>query len=271
MIESIAFSRFKYGRELRVDARPLDGWRGLGRPDRSHRLDFYELLLVEEGRGMILSDDAPLRVEGPCVLSTAPRQARRVDVHQPFEGHLVVFTPDAVSPGPILPTGGLTLDSTAAGHLRDVVDAMRRELNQPQRDTPEMLASLLSQLLIMVGRLGHSSPCRREPDLLVRLDALIEERFRVEHRASAYASALGITPDHLSAVARAYRGISVKGLILRRLHHEARRLVLHTGMSLAEIAFALGYAEPAHFSRAFRQAAGCAPGRLRRPISEKHK
>jgi AraC family transcriptional activator of pobA len=100
---------------------------------------------------------------------------------------------------------------------------------------------------------------------------LVEERFRVDHHAAAYASALSVSADHLSAVARRFRGRSVKAIVQHRIHAEARRLLLHTDMDIAEIAFALGFNEPAHFSRAFRAASGMAPRRFRARTAEKYR
>lgn len=47
--------------------------------------------------------------------------------------------------------------------------------------------------------------------------------------------------------------------------HTNHRYVLHT-MSAAQIAYELGYADPAHFSRVFARGTGLPPRRFRRQI-----
>ena len=40
---------------------------------------------------------------------------------------------------------------------------------------------------------------------------------------------------------------------------EARRQLAYTSLQVASIAYALGYADPAHFSRVFRRVEGLSP------------
>ncbi len=279
-IAPVAFSRFKYGREVCVDARPISAWTGVAPGIVTHRLDFHELLVVERGRGTVWTDDERCVVAGPTVILTAPGQVRRVDVEQPFDGRLVVFTQDA---GERIRVSGLRLAADRIGvfsslptnmlaRVANVTDAMQCELNERYPDMSAMLEALLAQLVILLGRVdSHPLSVPREPPLLSRLRQLVDEQFRFEHAASTYARALGVSLDHLSAIARQHGHRSVKTIIQARIHEEARRLLLHTDMTVAEIGFALGYDEPSHFARAFRLAVGFAPSRFRLQTSEKYR
>ena len=44
---------------------------------------------------------------------------------------------------------------------------------------------------------------------------------------------------------------------------EAKRCLIYTAMSVAEIGYALGFDDPAYFSRFFSKRTGLPPGRLR--------
>ena len=50
---------------------------------------------------------------------------------------------------------------------------------------------------------------------------------------------------------------------LVRIYEEAKRNLLYTGMTVAEVAHALGFGDPAYFSRFFARFAGEPPGRFR--------
>jgi AraC family transcriptional activator of pobA len=279
-ISSVAFSRFKYGREVCVDARPIISWTGVDPTIKTHRLDFHEFLFVDHGRGTVWIDDRRQLVAGPTIIVTAPGQVRRVEAERPFDGRLVVFTQDVRER---LGAAALWRDSRAISVCRDVpaetrvrvgvvTAAMQREVSEGHPDMPAMLEALLAQLVLLLGRLGSRLPAvRREPRVLVRLRQLVEQQYRIEHRASAYADALGISLDHLSAIARRHGYGSVKTIIQARIHDEARRLLLHTDMTVAEIGFLLGYSEPGHFGRAFRHIVGVAPSCFRAHISEKYR
>ncbi len=263
--ELIAFDRFKYGLELAVDGRPLDGWRGVGTPDRSHRLDFHEVLVVEHGRGRLVIDGVGVDVRAPVVVTTAPGQVRRIEVDAAFEGRLLVFAPDAV------PWAGAGLRPGAARPSRDVLRRLRRvaadmdrELHRPDPHTPVMLRALLAQWLVLSHRASESRRTDRAmPALVARFTALVDAGFRAEHRPSAYAGALGVSVDHLSDVVRAHGLGSATSVVQARIHGEACRLLLHTPLRIGEIAEALGYDDAAHFARAFRRHTGIAPSRFR--------
>lgn len=61
----------------------------------------------------------------------------------------------------------------------------------------------------------------------------------------------------------ATEGESLQGIVTQARFEVARQLLSQTQLGMAEIAAALGYAEASAFVRAFRQWAGCTPGRWR--------
>jgi AraC family transcriptional regulator, transcriptional activator of pobA len=270
--ELVRFSRFKYGRELRVDASLRPAWTGIVADSRAHTLDFHELLLIESGGAAIALDGHRSHVHGPAIVLTRPHQIRCVEVRDPMRLRLVVFPDDAVQrcgAAPALarlPQGISALRTDEEfRRLCDLADSLAGELVHQFDDSPIMLEALLSQLIVQIGRrVAPPAGVRRRPALLVGLERLVESRFRDEHRASAYAALLGVTPDHLSAVVRAHQGGSVKRVIHERVMREAVHLLLTTDARIADIAARLGYHDTAHFVRAFTRRAGMAPGQYRR-------
>jgi AraC family transcriptional activator of pobA len=82
-----------------------------------------------------------------------------------------------------------------------------------------------------------------------------------------YARALGVSPTHLSRVARATTGGPASRLIDARLMREARRNLAYTNLRVTAIAYALGFGGPAHFSRAFSRAEGLSPRAFRERLA----
>jgi AraC family transcriptional regulator, transcriptional activator of pobA len=82
-----------------------------------------------------------------------------------------------------------------------------------------------------------------------------------------YASALGMSPTHLSRIARAATGEPASSLIDARVIREARRNLAYTTLGVATIAYALGFADPAHFSRVFSRATGLSPRAFRQQVA----
>lgn len=269
--ELISFSRFKYGRELAVDASAWPAWTGIVPNGCPHALDFHELLLIERGTAFIDLNGEKLRVAGPLVLRTRPDEVRRVELQDPLRLRLVVFADDAVqrfggsAALARLPRSVAVRPSEREfSRLCELADAIAAEIVRPMDDSPLMLDALLAQLLVRLGRHGRDGAGQRHrPSLLVRLERLVEAHFREEHRVSAYAALLGVTPDHLSAVIRGHQRRGAKHVIEGRVMRDAARLLVTTGLRVADIAAALGYQDTGHFTRAFTRVMGIAPGRYR--------
>ena len=83
---------------------------------------------------------------------------------------------------------------------------------------------------------------------------------------SQYAIALSVSPTHLSRLTRAANGVSALRMIEARMMREARRNLAYTNLSISTIAYTLGFADPAYFSRVFSRDAGVSPKAFRSQI-----
>lgn len=72
-----------------------------------------------------------------------------------------------------------------------------------------------------------------------------------------------MSPGHLNALCRKGRRRSASVLVRERLTLEAKRLLAHSELTAAEIAFRLGFEDPAYFARFFRREAGVPPTTFR--------
>ena len=77
------------------------------------------------------------------------------------------------------------------------------------------------------------------------------------------AKALAVSPTHLSRVLRTATGQPASRLIEARLMREARRQLAYTSLPVSTIAYTLGFADPAYFSRVFSRVEGLSPSAFR--------
>jgi AraC family transcriptional activator of pobA len=268
----VAFLPRKYGQALAVDSSSFARWTGIVPDGERHVLDFHEFLIIASGRARIAVNGSATVVEGPSVFFTPPGAVRRVDVIDPVQLELVVWSTGALrhggwiaalsrlKAGPVGTAGPELVSSLAA-----LAAAMQSELRQPSPDSGLLLDALLTQFLI---RLNRSRPHAPAPVLLSRFDALLEHAFCVHHDVAHYANALGVTVDYLSSVSRAHRGVAAKAVIDRRLFNEAALWLSQTGRPVSSIAASLGFDEPSQFTRFFTRMSGSAPTEFRRRASE---
>ena len=123
-----------------------------------------------------------------------------------------------------------------------------------------LLLGLAARLVVEAAadaRLAEAEP--RESRLLRRFEALVEAHFAAHWKVADYARELAVTPTHLSRVVRGATGGPASKVIEMRLIREARRHLVYTQASVTAVAYGLGFADPAHFSRVFSRVVGLAP------------
>lgn len=122
-----------------------------------------------------------------------------------------------------------------------------------------VLAGLVARELSLnsagAGQSGHA--------LQRRFETLLDEHHRQHLGVSDYASLLAVTPTHLSRVMRQVTGQSASAAIEARVIREARRNLAYSNLTVAEIAYQLGFSDPAYFSRVFRRATSQSPREFR--------
>ncbi|HEX5193863.1 MAG TPA: AraC family transcriptional regulator [Solirubrobacteraceae bacterium] len=263
---------------------------GLG-PEHAHAHDFLVLAYFERGGGTLRIGQGEWSVTaGDCYL-VAPGEVVGVgqDPHRlaRARGWTVYFAPEGL--GPHTPQNLLGWRahplllafargaSTGAQRLRVPPDRRRwwsshlseldHELQHRHDGYHEAAVANLTLLLVDLARFARDVvddlKVNNEP-LLAEVFAFIDAHYHRPISLRHVASALGLTPGHLTTVVRRKTGRTVQSWILERRMAEARRMLVETDQTVAEIGRSLGYGDPVYFSRTFRQANGTAPLNWRR-------
>jgi AraC family transcriptional activator of pobA len=163
------------------------------------------------------------------------------------------------------------LVASAAASLAEIETlfaALARESRDPGPGAPAMSALYLGLLLMHLWREGGLA---RASDALAagaptaqRFRQLVELHYRDNLGLDDYANMLGVARAHLhDACAKAF-GRPPQRLVHERLVVEARVRLRDTAQSVEQIAFSLGFRDPAYFSRFFSRRAGVSPGAYRK-------
>lgn len=127
-----------------------------------------------------------------------------------------------------------------------------------------------AQLVSLLVWLSEWLPPRDEDNVfarghahLARFSQLIEAEFIHQRPLAYYADKLGISVAHLNALCRQLTNESALALIHARISQEARRQLIYTAMSVKDIAEALGFSDPAYFTRFFKRQTGLSPKEFR--------
>lgn len=128
------------------------------------------------------------------------------------------------------------------------------------------LAALLVRLIrhcLPAG--GHlAEPTRGGADHFSAFSRLIEQHYSAGWTVAQYAQQLGITAAHLNGVCRRTVNQSALQLVHQRILLEAKRLLVYTAQTVAQVGDRLGFADPAYFTRFFKRQTGQSPRDFRR-------
>jgi AraC family transcriptional activator of pobA len=126
----------------------------------------------------------------------------------------------------------------------------------------DALVAHLTVLLIQLNRLAAASADLPEAPLQAVFTA-IEDGFRGPLALADVAKTVGLTPGYLTTWVRKRTGKTVQEWIIERKLVEARRLLAESDLPVASVARAVGFTDPAYFTRMFTREVGMSPRRWR--------
>lgn len=160
----------------------------------------------------------------------------------------------------------ITAESPLAAPLGALIGKIWRELDAKQDGYNSMAKSALLELCVLLLRhyaTGMSkSEWKRMSDTFRRMRpalAMIEERFREQLELTDVAEALHISPSRASRLFQQELGRSFKDHLLHMRINEAKRLLISTSLSAADVCFGSGFQSIPSFYRLFKSIVGLSP------------
>jgi AraC family transcriptional regulator, transcriptional activator of pobA len=250
-----------------------------------HRHDYVELFCLD-GNGSVLIDFENYPLSGKSLIAIGPGRVHAWQVKN-LTGLYIAFTqeffdgkappPSALFDYPFIFCGEVSavvqLRSKQGEQAQNLFREISREIQKHENLAVEMIHSQLRSLMVHLARLyAATSPAPFAAIGLVRRFRQAAERsFRASASIRDYAQMLGVTPSHLSDSLRLETGLTAGELIRGRLLLEAKRLLLHSELTIAEIGYELGFEDPSYFSRFVRREIKASPVEFRKRIREKYR
>lgn len=150
------------------------------------------------------------------------------------------------------------------GHVKDIERAVKPlsafERRQLFRATKKIgLHTERLELARFADRPGGLSPSQ-----LRRASRFLASSSKVSSSVADVATRLRMSPSQFSRAFKVSTGMPPHRWQLRHQVAKAQELLMHSDLSLAEIALETGFTEQSHFSRVFKDAVGISPGNWQR-------
>ena len=161
------------------------------------------------------------------------------------------------------------MNDEARSTMEAIVQEIRVEISLQDSGMEEMLRILLKQLIIRATRLWKqqhhvvSEEARQEVEFSRTYSQLVEGHYTRQHAVADYAAMLHITPKALNKRFTRYSNSTPNDVIKNRIILEAKRLLIHTQLSVKEIGYLLGYDDTSYFIRLFTKQVSAPPQTFR--------
>jgi len=246
-----------------------------------HKHDFYEVLFLTKGSGFHIIDSNKYRIQPPCVFFLSPGQTHKLELSHDIDGYIFLFTAEfyllnqanknkllelpfffSVSQeNPPL----LLKDESNVNFLKQL---FTRAFTEVKDNDEEIIRSILDLTLQTCNKLypaKYFGIQKTRGHLLVKnLLQLIEENYQNNYSINEYASMLNITPNHLTQMVKQVTGNTSAKLLQNKVIIETKRLLIHTDMTVTEIADYMNFSDQSYFTKFFKKACGITPLQYRK-------
>lgn len=135
---------------------------------------------------------------------------------------------------------------------------------------PSILQGIVHSLLEYIKKLYYMQLSENQTKLTIKekqilnFKSMVARFFREQKQVSFYASEMNITPKYLSEFLLSETGKTAKNHIIDVVILDAKSLLKQTALSVQEISYVLGYADPSYFSKIFKKTENLSPLEYRR-------
>jgi AraC-like DNA-binding protein len=238
-----------------------------------HRHDYYTIIWVTKGTGLHHIDFKVYEAKPGTLFFISPEQVHDLKMKPGHAGFVMLFTTDFIEQNGIpqswLNNSGFFFrcddvaplilpENCDTTRLAIIVDQISTEFLNQFNYQQEALGSLLKLFLLECKRISDTVPSERQArnhaggTLVKQFKDLLDNHFTHWHKVAEYAKSLHITPNYLNELVSQETGKSAKDLILNRIMLEAKRFATYSETSVKEVAYTLGFEDPAHFSKLFK-------------------
>lgn len=251
-----------------------------------NRRDFYKITLMR-GNSIYHYADRSLEVSGSNLLFFSPRVPYTLQrVGEGQTGHFCIFTEaffrdqSLGRPGdlPMFKPGSqpfYNLQPEEERQITAIYEKIGAEMRSDYIYKYDLIRTYVAELIHFALKLQPSETLYKHPDANSRITAvfteLLERQFPIEsstqrfqmRSASDFAGELALHVNHLNRAVKETTGKTTTHHISERIGREARALLKHTNWNISEIAWSLGFEEPAHFNNFFKKMMGITPSGFR--------
>jgi AraC family transcriptional activator of pobA len=254
------------------------------------RADYFSFILTKDGSGVYYLDDNKFPFDSGTIYFTNPGHIKSYELHESNDSFIITLSENFLRENvhseiygefpfllaEIVPPQKLSENDFEEFEM--LYKQLFHEFNKDSEYKNKILGNLFMVLLLKIKEKFWSNynpieEGNKNSQIVKSFKQLLESEFSKvmdndqndsKLLALNFADRLNIHPNYLNSVIKSKTGRTVNDWISKRTLSVAKSLLMNTSLSSKEIAYKLGFSEPTHFSRFFKNHTQLSPGTFRK-------
>lgn len=257
------------------------------------RADYFSFILTKDGSGVYCLDDTKFPFSSRSIYFTNPGHTKSYELHEANEAFIITLTesflreyvhPQIYDEFPFLLAEIVpprTLSAEKFKEFETLYKQILDEFEKPSLYKNKILGNLFVVLLLKIKEdfwLDYNpiTEGNRNSQIVKSFKQLLEKEFRKIVSVSEasrrlqvkdFANELHLHPNYLNSVIKSKTGKTINDWLTDRTLAAAKSLLRNSSLSAKEIAYKLGFSEPTHFNRFFKQHGTTTPNEFRKSFA----
>lgn len=247
----------------------------------TYNTDFFEILLFKTAKGSLILNQQKITIADNTIIFISPFQKRQWSLEKEGldftvlvfqENFLNDFFSDKFFTYRLLyfyqlnyPLHLIVEDEQLRKALEQLME-IKAELVDSKKDSVHIIRSLTYYLLLKFNRIyaerNNLSIERAENNYAYQFKQLLELHIRQHQRIDYYADLLNVSRISINTCVKKQFNVTATELLKQRLLFEIKNDLIHSGKTIAEIAYDLQFSEPGHMMRFFKTQTGVTSGQF---------
>ncbi len=254
------------------------------------RADYFSFILTKDGSGIYSLDDNTFPFSSETIYFTNPGHIKSYELFESKEAYIITLTEkflvenvhsEIFGEFPFLLAEIVPPKTLSQNNLAEFEALYKQILSESEKDSKyknRVIGNLVTVLLLKIKENFWSdyNPIdegNRNSQIVKSFKQLLESEYKkiLENELNDsklhvqyFAEKLSLHPNYLNSVIKSKTGRTVNDWISKRAISVAKSLLISTSYSSKEIAYRLGFSEPTHFSRFFKNQTRLSPNTFRK-------
>lgn len=274
-MKTIKFHKTDCGVDFLLNVLPSDEVKESYLTEETYNTDYFEIVFIKSANGSVTINQQNLQIKNNSIVFISPFQKRKWNLsEQNLEFKVLVFQEDFLNDFfadklftyrllyfyqldyPLL----MQIEKSLFEKYCEQLIEIKTELTKTQTDSVHIIRSLLYYLLQKLNRQyaqDQNLPIENSGNnYAFQFKKLLEQHIKEKQRIGEYAELLSISRITLNKAVKAQFYVTASNILKQRLLFEVKNLLIHSELTINEIAHNLNFSEPNHLMRFFKSQTG---------------